>query len=84
MTRSVDPDGNERDPSEPEGSTMNTMHELLMPELIELKMAQRLAEAEADRTIRRLREATGSSRQWHFGLLRLRLPRLGGSAPRTA
>jgi hypothetical protein len=63
---------------------MNTMHELLMPELIELKMAQRLAEAEADRTIRRLREATGSSRQWHFGLPRLRLPRLGGSAPRTA
>jgi hypothetical protein len=54
---------------------MNTMHELLMPELNELKIVERQAAAETRRWIReagrdRRRGGTGSPQ------LRLRLPRL--------
>ena len=58
---------------------MNTMHELLMPELTELKIVDREAEAE---TRRRLREASKAGRPdtTEPFLLRLRHPRLRRSS----
>jgi hypothetical protein len=61
---------------------MNTMHELLMPELAELRMAERQAEAAAERLARELRDAAGGTRRWTLNL-RLRLPviRRGAAKP---
>ena len=54
---------------------MNTMHEMLMPELTELKIVERQAEAE---TRRWLRETSETSRLGRTAVLplKLRLPRL--------
>jgi hypothetical protein len=51
---------------------MNTMHELLMPELNELKIVERQAEAE---TRRWLRDVTEAGRSGRNGSLQLK-PRL--------
>jgi hypothetical protein len=61
---------------------MNTMHELLMPELAELRMAQRQSEAAAARLARELRDAAGGTPRWTL-TLRLRLPviRRGAAKP---
>jgi len=59
-------------PTSERKDTMNTMHELLMPELNELKIVERQAEAE---TRRRLREASEPSRLGRTGWLQLKLRR---------
>jgi hypothetical protein len=58
---------------------MNTMHELLMPEMNELKIAERQTQAE---TRRWLREASESGRQGATGTLqpKLHFPRLRRSS----
>ena len=58
---------------------MNTMHELLMPELNELKMVERQAQAETRRWLRR---ATEAGRPGATGTLqpKLHLPRLRRSS----
>jgi hypothetical protein len=55
---------------------MYTMHELLMPELIEMRYADRLAEAESRRQVRDVTRV--SRRTTHFGRIeaKLHLPRL--------
>ncbi len=54
---------------------MNTMHEMLMPELVEIKHADRLSQAETQRW---LREATGVDQPGRSFRIeaRLHLPRL--------
>jgi len=59
---------------------MNTMHELLMPELVEMRYAERLAEVESRR---RARDVTKVSRPTtRFGRIeaKLHLPRLRRSS----
>jgi hypothetical protein len=55
--------------------TMNTMHELLMPEMAELKIVERQAQAETRRWLREASEA-GRSGQTGTFQLKLHLPRL--------
>jgi hypothetical protein len=55
--------------------TMNTMHELLMPELNELKIVEREAEAETRRWLRDASGAGRPGRTWSLQL-KLRFPRL--------
>ena len=62
---------------------MNTMHELLMPELAELRMAERQAEAAAARLAREVRDAESGSSRWTLSL-RLRLPVVRRRAARPA
>jgi len=60
---------------------MNTMNELLNPDLIDLKIAERHAEAAA---WRQAREATGASkpeRGWSFSAVLQHLPSLGSGRP---
>ena len=60
---------------------MNSMHELLNPDLINLKIAERHAEAAA---WRQAREATGAIRQergWSFSAVLQHLPSLGNGRP---
>lgn len=58
---------------------MNTMHELLMPELVEMKYAERLADAASRRSVA---EVTKVSRPNRFGRIeaKLHLPRLRRSS----
>jgi len=58
---------------------MNTMHELLMPELVEMKYAERLAEAASRRWVG---EVTKVSRPDRSGRIdaKLHLPRLRRSS----
>ena len=53
---------------------MNTMNELLMPEVTNLRIAEGHAEAETRRWLREARPTTGSGRTWSQPL-KLRLPR---------
>ena len=54
---------------------MNTMHELLMPELAELRAAEHEADAVAWRRAREATEASRTGRTWSFAAL-LRLPQI--------
>jgi hypothetical protein len=54
---------------------MNTMHELLMPEMAELKIVERQAEAETRRWLRGASEAGRPGRTGSLQL-KLHLPRL--------
>ena len=58
---------------------MNTMHEMLLPDLIDLKIADRRAEAAASR---RADEATAAKpdRSWSLSAV-LHLPTLGSGRP---
>jgi len=63
---------------------MNTMQELLNQDLIELKMADRRAEAAAWRQAREATEATRAERTWSFsGVLRLPVLRHSGNATKA-
>jgi hypothetical protein len=62
---------------------MNTMTELLLPELAELRMAERQAEASAERRARELRRAAGPRPGWTL-TIRIRLPFVGRGAAKPA
>lgn len=54
---------------------MNTMHELLLPELVELRIAERHAEAAAERWARQATRGNRPTRTWSLAAV-LRLPTL--------
>ena len=59
---------------------MYTMHELLMPELIEMRYADRLAEAELRWRTRELTEVSRPTTRFHRIEAKLHLPRLRRSS----
>jgi hypothetical protein len=62
---------------------MNSMTELLLPELAVLRMADRQAEAAAERLARDLRRVAGPRPGWTL-TIRIRLPFFGRGAAKPA
>ena len=60
---------------------MNTMHEMLHPDLIDLKIAERHAEAASWRLAREATGASRSERGWSFSAVLQHLPSLGSGRP---
>jgi hypothetical protein len=60
---------------------MNTMNELLNPDLIDLKIAVRHAEAAAWRQAREATAAGKPERSWNFAAVLQHFPSLGSGRP---